>query len=513
MPLLVLTADRPPELRDVGAGQTIDQLKLYGDGVKWFVEAGVHEATPANLRWIRQLACRAYWTALEGRPGPVHLNFPLREPLILSEPLPEDTSGRPGRRPWVTRKAAGAAASVGPFAVADPLTAASAPAPGSPPDPASAAPASAPAPASALAPGAGELPARGVVIAGRYERERTFGEAVARFAERAGYPLLADPLSGARHGPASIPRYDLLLRDPRFTAGPVPELVIRVGDLPTSKPLRTWLSGLTDTLQIALDPEGAWQDPASVLTESVATDPAAVLTAAAPDGPVDPNWLAAWRAADDAATIMIQSVLANGLSEPAVAGALGDWLPREATLFVAASMPIRDVELFAGNHELAPRYLSNRGANGIDGTVSSAFGVAAVSDGPVVLLIGDVALAHDIGGLLAASRLGLELTIVLLNNDGGGIFHFLPVSGEGEAFEEHVATPHGLDFSHSARFYGCGFERPTDLESLRATVARSIAEGGTTIIEVVTDREENLALHRRVAEAVIPPASGAVPEA
>ena len=168
---------------------------------------------------------------------------------------------------------------------------------------------------------------------------------------------------------------------------------------------------------------------------------------------------------------MIQSVLASGLSEPAVAGALGDWLPREATLFVAASMPIRDVELFAGNHELAPRYLSNRGANGIDGTVSSAFGVAAVGDGPVVLLIGDVALAHDIGGLLAARRLGLDLTIVLLNNDGGGIFHFLPVSGEGEAFEEHVATPHGLDFSHAARFYGCGFERPTDLESLRAAVA------------------------------------------
>jgi 2-succinyl-5-enolpyruvyl-6-hydroxy-3-cyclohexene-1-carboxylate synthase len=472
VPLIVLTADRPPELRDVGAGQTIDQLKFYGDAVTWFVEVGVHEATAANLRWIRHLACRAYWTSLGGRPGPVHLNFPLREPLILSEPLPEpDTSGRPDGRPWVdrapvTRSARGASAAM---------------------------------PA--------ELPARGVVVAGRYERDRDFGPAVARFAERAGYPLLADPLSGARHGPASMPRYDLLLRDPRFTAGRVPELVIRVGDLPTSKPLRTWLAGLTGTgtVQIAIDPEGAWQDPASVLAESLAADPVATLTAATPDTPVDPDWLAAWRSADDAASMMIGQSLRTGLSEPAVAAALGGWLPPEGTLFVASSMPIRDVELFAGNHELAPRYLSNRGANGIDGTVSSAFGVAAVSDRPVVLLIGDVALLHDVGGLLAARRLNLNLTIVLLNNDGGGIFHFLPVAGEGEAFEEHVATPHGIDFSHAAQMYGCAYEHPADLEALRAAVERSTADGGTTIIEVTTDREENLALHRRIAESVIPP--------
>ena len=306
-----------------------------------------------------------------------------------------------------------------------------------------------------------------------------------------------------------MPRYDLLLRDPRFTAGRVPELVIRVGDLPTSKPLRTWLAGLASsgTVQVAIAPEGAWQDPAAVLSESLAADPVATLTAATPDRPADPDWLAAWRSADDAASMMIEQQLCAGCSEPAVAAGLGEWLPPDGTLFVAASMPIRDVELFAGNHELAPRYLSNRGANGIDGTVSSAFGVAAVSDGPVVLLVGDVALLHDVGGLLAARRLGLNLTIVLLNNDGGGIFHFLPVAGENDAFEEHVATPHGVDFSHTAEMYGCAFERPSDLESLRAAVEGSIADGGTTILEVTTDREENLALHRRIAEAVIPPSA------
>jgi 2-succinyl-5-enolpyruvyl-6-hydroxy-3-cyclohexene-1-carboxylate synthase len=185
-----------------------------------------------------------------------------------------------------------------------------------------------------------------------------------------------------------------------------------------------------------------------------------------------------------------------------VARSLGEWLPPEATMFVASSMPIRDVELFLAAHALGPRVLSNRGANGIDGTVSAAFGAAAVDNGPVVLLIGDVALAHDIGGLLAARRLDLAITIVLLNNDGGGIFHFLPVVGEGDAFEEHVATPHGLDFAHAAALYGCRHERPGTLEQLRMSVDTALAGQATTIIEVRTDRRQNLALHRRVAEAV-----------
>ena len=185
------------------------------------------------------------------------------------------------------------------------------------------------------------------------------------------------------------------------------------------------------------------------------------------------------------------------------ARSLGEWLDRGTTLFVASSMPIRDVELFLPAAEDGPRVLSNRGANGIDGTVSSAFGAAAAGPGPVVLLIGDVALAHDIGGLMAARRLGLPLTIVLLNNDGGGIFHFLPVAGETDAFEEHVATPHGLDFAHAAALYGCAFERPQTLAELRSAVEHSVAGAGTTIIEVRTDRVENLALHRRAANAAL----------
>jgi 2-succinyl-5-enolpyruvyl-6-hydroxy-3-cyclohexene-1-carboxylate synthase len=461
VPMIVLTADRPAELREVGAGQTIDQLKLYGDAVKWFFEVGVDDATPARLRWIRALACRAYWTAVEGCPGPVHLNFPLREPLVLSEPLPADDSGRPGGRPWISREPR--------------------------------------APAPATLP---ELPPRGVIVAGRDERGRGLGAAAARFAERAGYPLLADPLSGARHGPAAVAHYDLLLRDPRFAAQMRPELVLRIGDLPTSKPLRAWLEALAGAPQVALDPEGVWQDPAAVVSISEPGDPVAALEAGAPETPADPDWLAAWRGADDAAARAIDETLGDELSEPLVARSLGEWLPAEATLFVASSMPVRDVEEFFAAHELAPRVLSNRGANGIDGTVSSAFGAAAAGAGSVVLLIGDVALAHDIGGLLATRRLRLKLTIVLLNNDGGGIFHFLPVAGERDVFEEHVATPHGLEFARAAELYGLAHEAPGTVDALREAVSRSVDADGATIIEVRTDREANLALHRRVAEAV-----------
>jgi 2-succinyl-5-enolpyruvyl-6-hydroxy-3-cyclohexene-1-carboxylate synthase len=473
VPLIVLTADRPPELRDSGAGQTIDQLKLYGDAVKWFVEVGVHDADALRLRWIRALACRAYWTAAQGPPGPVHLNIALREPLVTDAALPEDLTGRADGRPYMVRTE---------------------------PQPAPAPPPRAPA-------------VRGVVVAGRHERGGELGAVTARFCEYAGYPLLADPLSGARHGPAAIARYDALLREPRFLAAARPELVIRVGDLPTSKPLRSWLGSLDGVDQWALDPEAAWQDPSSSLSLASPDDPAFTLASLTPQTPADPDWLALWHAADDAAGVAIARELGEELSEPLVAARLGHWLTADAIVFVASSMPVRDVELFWCAGELSPRVLSNRGANGIDGTVSSAFGVAAATDAPVVLLIGDVALAHDLGGLLAARRLRLAMTIVVLNNDGGGIFHFLPVAGQSDAFEEHIATPHGLDFAHAAALYGCEYQLAEDVAQLRVGIENSTRAQTTTIIEVRTDRRDNLALHRRLTEAVSaaisPPAAGA----
>ena len=466
VPVIVLTADRPPELRDVGAGQAIDQLKLYGDAVKWFCEVGVDTAGPGTLRWIRQLACRAYWTAASGRPGPVHLNFPLREPLILDTPLPDDVlPGRADGSPWV-RHSPG------------PTTTPAAHGPGR----------------------ARAVPARGVLVAGRDERGQGLGDAAARCAQRLGWPLLADPLSGARHGATAIATYDLLLRDPALARRIAPDLIVRVGDLPTSKPLRAWLASLSGAEQLALDPEAAWQDPAAVVDEMDRGDPVAALDNLAGAGDAareDGSWLAAWTEADAAAGAALADGLGeDALSEPLTARLLAQWLPAEATLLVASSMPIRDAELYFPARRPLPRVLSNRGANGIDGTVSTAFGVAAAAPrGRTVLLIGDVALAHDIGGLIAARQLGLDLTIVVLNNDGGGIFHFLPVSGETDAFEEHVATPHGLDFARAAALYGLAHTRAGTAAELAGALARP------GIVEVRTDRAENLALHRRLADA------------
>ena len=309
--------------------------------------------------------------------------------------------------------------------------------------------------------------------------------------------MLADPLSGARRNAAAVTHYDLMLRDADFIAQRRPDFIFRVGDLPTSKPLRAWLASLPDVPQIASDPYGTWHDPDAVVAMRLRG------RLPQPEGlDVEPGWLDAWRAADESAAAAIDRQLGEELSEPLIARRLVEWVPPGTTLFVASSMPIRDVESFLPAREDDLRVLANRGANGIDGTVSSAFGVAAAGGGPVVLLIGDVALAHDIGGLLAARRLGLALTIVLVNNDGGGIFHFLPVAGEKDAFEEHVATPHGLQFRQMAELYGCGYERPENLETLGAAVERSLQSEVTTIIEVRTDREQNLALHRRVAQAV-----------
>ena len=511
VPLIVLSADRPPELRELGAGQTIDQLKIFGDFAKWFFEVGTHEASSERVRWMRTLACRAWWTSLEGRPGVVHLNFPLREPLVCDE-LPEAPGeGRPDGRPYAIRPTQdwgmGTEAGLVP----------------------STAPSSPPSTLSELV----RSCRRGVLVAGRHERGTPLGHAAARFCELLGWPLLADPMSGARRGDAAVAHYDALLREPGFAREHTPALVLRVGDLPVSKPLRTWLASLIDTPQVALDLEGAWQDPASVISTSFAVEPAAalsMLTDMLEDSiRPDPDWLASWRSADELAAEAILGVLAaNGCSEPSVAVELGVLLPEEATLFVASSMPVRDIETFWPVRPDPPRVLCNRGANGIDGTVSSAFGAAAVSRDPVVLLIGDVALAYDLSALLAARRLDLKLTIVLINNEGGGIFDFLPVSevetardsmpddsatghslsdqgsetGIQDVYTRHIATPTGLDFAQAATLYGLSHERLADVAGFRVALEQALAASDSGIIEVRTAREANVKLHGQVWSAV-----------
>jgi len=473
VPLIVLSADRPPELRDIGAGQTIDQLKIFGGFAKWFFEVGAHETTAESVRWMRMLACRAYWTAVEGRPGVVHLNFALREPLVSDEPPRPPSGGRPDGRPLVTRSPTRGLVLEDAESLALPVAACR----------------------------------RGLLVAGRHERDTPLGQAAAELCARAGWPLLADPLSGARRGEAAVAHYDALLRDSSFAANAKPDLVLRVGDLPTSKPLRIWLAGLRETPQVVIDAESCWHDPDMTLCRVFALEPAAALAALDPPR-ADPDWLALWRSADERAAEAIRGALAPaGLSEPTVAAELGSLLSERSTLFVASSMPVRDIETFWPARADPPRVLCNRGANGIDGTVSSAFGAAAANDGPVVLLIGDVALAHDLGGLLAAARLALKLTIVLIDNDGGGIFDFLPVAKaplalQDDRYREHIATPTGLDFATAAQVYGLEHEPVGDIAGFRAALEHALAGPRSTLIQVKTERHANVELHRRVWEAV-----------
>jgi 2-succinyl-5-enolpyruvyl-6-hydroxy-3-cyclohexene-1-carboxylate synthase len=447
VPLLVLTADRPPELREVGTGQAIDQIKLYGGAAKWFVEVGTHDPSRGTGVHYRALACRAFWTAGGGRPGPVHLNFALREPLAPApEPLDRgDWQGRPDGRPWTELREHGSAPH------ADDV--------------------------HALAARIAATP-RGAVICGPTGEE--IAEPAARLAAQCGWPLLAEPTSGVRCGDHDrshvVAHYDVLLRIERFAAPHAPELVLRVGDMPTSKPLRDWVARAP---QVVLDPHAAWHEPtrrAELLVTAAAAPTLDALAAAVEmrSAQREPGWLAAWREADAAVPPVLAAM--PDPFEPKALAALEPELPDGAIVWVSSSMPIRDVEALFPQSSKRLRFLANRGANGIDGVVSSAAGAALAGGAPTWLLTGELALLHDVGGLLAARRAGADLRVVCLNNGGGGIFDFLPVAAHAEPalYEQHIATPAGVA-----------------IESL-----------GPGITEVRTDRHANVRLHGELVERV-----------
>ena len=449
VPLLVLTADRPPELRDTGAGQAIDQLKLYGSFAKWFVEVGNFPPATETAVHFRALACRAWHTAAGGRPGVVHLNFPLREPLApVAEPVDGDWSGRPDGGPWVQLHSPS------------------------------------PLPSPALVEGMAARVrgvSRGAIVCGFADEE--LAEPVAALAAVTGWPVLADAVSGLRCGHHDrshvVSHYDVLLRSEAWAGAHVPELVLRIGDTPTSKPLRAWLAKAS---QLVVDPHAVWHEPTRTAETIVQTAPGPLCAAIAETVSADPDqqWLRDWREADDLVPGALDDTPED--FEPRVWLRAIEAAPPDAIVWVASSMPIRDVETFVPSMDKPLTFLSNRGANGIDGTVSSAAGAALATGRPVILLIGELALLHDIGGLLAARRAGAELTIVCANNGGGGIFDFLPVAGVADPalYEEHIVTPSGVDLQRVA----------------------ALAE--MPLVEVRTDRAANVAQHRalfaRVAE-------------
>jgi 2-succinyl-5-enolpyruvyl-6-hydroxy-3-cyclohexene-1-carboxylate synthase len=481
-PLLVLTADRPPELRGTGANQATDQLKLYGQAVRWFCEVGVAGDDPAAGRYWRALASRA-WAEATGPPaGPVHLNLAFADPLVpTGPPAPAPggwprlggtpAPGRPGGAPWTA----------------------------APPGVRAAAPGD----VTALAEAVRANP-RGVLVAGW--GSDLDPEAVDAFAAASGWPVLADPLSGSRRGPAAVSTYDGLVRASRFAAAHRPTLAVRVGAAPTSKALTAWLD--ESIAQVVVDPSAGWLDPGRTATLRLTADPSALLTAAAlltAQGPAPPGpWLREWLEAERAAREAIDGLL-DEWAEPfegRVARDLVAWIPAGGTLVVGSSMPVRDVDAFARPRERL-RFVANRGLSGIDGFVATALGVAAATDEPVAALCGDLALLHDASSLLGAAGRPRGAVLVVCDNDGGGIFSFLPQAElPADLFEPLFGTPHGLDLTTlaaAARVPARMVEKAADLVP---ALDAALAGGGTELVLVRGDRAANLARHRALAEAV-----------
>ena len=509
VPLLVLTADRPPELRGTGASQTIDQVKLYGSAARWYAESGVPERRPGLAGYWRSLACRA-WAHAAGEPGtlpgPVHLNLPLRDPLVpvAGDDWPDSLTGRPGGEPW-TRVAAGA---------------------------------------PAAAPLELDWAERGVVVCGDGDYDAA---ALVDLAERAGWPVLAEPSSGARRGPNALTGYQYLLASPRFMAEHRPEVIVSAGRPGLTRPQSALLglAGAAGTpavrhVVIASGP-GRWADPQRAATD-VATAVGLTGTPAGPSG----RWLSAWRRADAAAAQAAGALLnawpagqagdeagpagsdqagpdggalpgppaarpgagaaGGALSEPDVARELVAGLPENALLWCGNSLSVRDIDLL-----LPPRtdirVIASRGASGIDGTFSTAAGAAlahaARCPGAVAFaLIGDLSLLHDAPGLaIGPGEPRPDLCVVVVNNDGGGIFAGLEPAAFAGPFERVFGTPHGASIEHLAAAFGLPYtlaERPGDLAKALAT---AVPGAGRQVIEARTARAGNAELRAAMRAA------------
>jgi 2-succinyl-5-enolpyruvyl-6-hydroxy-3-cyclohexene-1-carboxylate synthase len=513
VPLLVLTADRPPELRGTGANQTIDQLKLYGSAVRWFCEAGVPEAGPGMAGYWRSLACRAWATAsgeAGGFPGPVHVNVPLRDPLV----------------PDAGNEAGGRAGNAGPAAWPEPLDGRP---DGSPwtsfgrgrPDPAastahrrgSAGAEGPPMRWSGAEPAGVEWAERGVVVCGDGDYD---GRPLLELAEAAGWPVLAEPSSNARRGPNALSAYGYLLDAPSFAADHRPDVIVSAGRPGLSRGQLAFLRGTPGPapprhVVLAQGP-GRWADPARTAT-CVAAD--VRLAGPAPGPEIASPWLASWKQADAAARHAADAILdsAAALSEPRLARDLAAALPDGGMLWAASSLPVRDLD-----RHMAPRagirVLASRGASGIDGMVSSAIGAAlahqAVGGGPAVAILGDLAFLHDTPGLLLGpDEPRPDLCLVVVNNDGGGIFSDLEQAAFPGPFERVFGTPHGADIgglAGAARLPYARLERAEDLPQV-------LAGRGLRVVEVRTERAAGASLRAALRTAAMAAAAGRVAHA
>ncbi|MDX1420039.1 MAG: 2-succinyl-5-enolpyruvyl-6-hydroxy-3-cyclohexene-1-carboxylic-acid synthase [Rubricoccaceae bacterium] len=483
VPLLLLTADRPPELRETGANQTVRQPGFFDGVARWSFDLPVPTAD-IPLAFVLTTAAQAVYRSRHPA-GPVHLNLPFREPLA---PRP-DGADVPALlalvEDWIGTD--------GPYTRYVP-------------------PVTAPAP-DTLQPLLDRWVGveRGLVVLGKTD-DPAAAPAAARLASALGWPLLPDLASGGRlgtAGPTAAPHYDLALASEAFREAHRPEAVLHLGRRATSKRLLQHVGAARPASYAVVRPDAARFDPTHSVTHRVQSDVPAFCEAAMAvlDPPVHrpSSWQTAWQ---DASAAVAEALAAafedDALSEPRLAGLVTSLTPAGWGLVAAASMPVRDLDAFAVASGPSLRVTANRGASGIDGTVATAAGYARGLGGPAVLLLGDLALLHDLNGL-ALLQDGPPVVVVVVNNDGGGIFHFLPVApGAGEGalpdavFEPLFGTPHGLGFEPAARMFGLGYARPETASAFAADFRVAVESGRSALIEVRTDRRENRALHHEL---------------
>ncbi len=462
VPLLVITADRPPELRHSGANQTIDQVKLYGDQVLWSVDLPLPEAEAPELalRNLKALVARGAATAGGLQPGPVHLNAPFRKPF---EPLDGD--------PPVREEPAAPTVQITRGQLL---------------------------PTEAQATLLGSMVAdnpRGIIVVGpRRQQNDGFAEAVTTLARYAGYPIFADPLSGLRFGPwvaetAVLGGYETYL----MADGPgwaEPELVLRFGAVPTSGALNAYLDRIRPQHRIHVRESGVWADDnhrTTLFLQAGETATCGAILARMGARRRTWSWAAQLQATEGLYWQVMRRAMAGSDFDGGYVVDLMRLLPAHSRLFVGNSLPIRHVDQFARPRARPLDVYANRGASGIDGNTSSALGVAAATGEPVVLLAGDITFYHDMNGLLAVGQHGLKLIAVVLNNGGGNIFRRLPVARVEPPFTELFVTPHGLTFGPAAELYGLAYSRVESRPVFRQTLRAALAASEPALIEVRTD--------------------------